>query len=459
MPNLATKTAAPLIEAERDVSFADPRNGDERLGHSLERVRLLWFKRQAIWRYCLVSMIFSGLIAYVIPSRYTSTARLMPPDQSNSSATMLAAVAGSLGGGRGSPLAAAAGDLLGLKSSGDLFVGVLQSRTVEEDLVFKFDLQKEYGDRLIEDARKDLEKKTNISADRKSGIIAIAVTDRSAQKAAQIVQEYIDELNRVVTKLNTSSASREREFLEGRLSQARIDLESAEKSFSAFASKNNAIDIPAQGKAMIEAAATLEGQLVATQTELESLRQIYTENNVRVRASQARVDELKRQLQKLGGSSDASEASASSTPGQSIPSIRQLPLLGVPYADLYRSTKVQEAIYEALTEEYEFAKVQEAKETPSVKVLDLPDIPQKKSFPPRLLMVLFGTLLGGSAVVCWIFVKASWDSTEPADPRKMFVSEVLGSISRGTVNGDSNGVTNEPGSLWTRLKVRRKRSL
>jgi capsule polysaccharide export protein KpsE/RkpR len=206
----------------------------------------------------------------------------------------------------------------------------------------------------------------------------------------------------------------------------KADLESAEKGFSDFASKNTAIDIPAQGKAMIEAAAALEGQLIATQTELESLRQVYTENNVRVRQTQARVEELQRQLQKLGGTPGASASAADGN--DAIPSIRQLPILGVPYADLYRNTKVEEAIFQSLTEEDELAKVEEAKETPSIKVLDHPDVPQKKSFPPRMLITALGTFLAFFAAVAWVSARAIWHETDAADPRKVLAQEIATSI-------------------------------
>ncbi len=145
-------------------------------------------------------------------------------------------------------------------------------------------------------------KNTSVSADRKTGIITIQVADKSPTRAAAMAGEYINELNQVVTLLNTSSAHRERVFLEDRLTQVKQDLESAEQNFSQFATKNTALDIPTQGKAMIEAAATLEGQLIAAQTELEGLKQVYADGNVRVRSTQARVDELRRQLEKSLGS-------------------------------------------------------------------------------------------------------------------------------------------------------------
>jgi uncharacterized protein involved in exopolysaccharide biosynthesis len=423
------------------------RPGDERdvRKKRIAKLRLLWAERRFLGRATLSGLLLFALIAFLIPSRYRSTATLMPPDQnSNSGLGMLATLVGraSSGGATssdGAGLSGIASDVLGLKGSGALFVGILQSRTVQDDLVSKFDLRKLYRDRRWEDARDELEANTDVEENRKSELLSVSVTDKSPQRAAAMASEYVEELNRVVTQLNTSSAHREREFLEGRLQEVTQDLEAAEKDFSEFASKNAAINIPEQGKAMIEAAASLEGQLIATQTELESLRQIYTDTNVRVRAMQARVDELQRQLQKLGGQPGADDSTGNQDDQSLYPSIRRLPVLGVNYADLYRHTKVEEAVFETLTQEYELAKVEEAKETPSVKVLDPANVPEKKSFPPRLWITFGGTLLSFTAGIVWILSESSWQKIDPQDPGKVFAQEVFASIKSRVRASSSNG--------------------
>jgi capsule polysaccharide export protein KpsE/RkpR len=261
--------------------------------------------------------------------------------------------------------------------------------------------------------------------DRKSQIISIVVIDHSPQRAAAIAQAYVEQLNSLVAELSTSSARRERIFLEGRLQAVNKDLQDAEKDFSEFASKNTAIDVKEQAKAMVEAAANLQGQMIAAQSQYEGLRQIYTDSNPRVRTIKARIDELQRQLEKLGGKGE-SATDVASTPGESFyPSIRKLPLLGVTYADLYRRTKIQEAVLEVLTKEYEMAKVQEVKEIPAVKVLDAAPIPEKKSFPPRLLIIFVGTSTGFAAATIWLFSKTLWDQTDKKDARKVFAQEVF----------------------------------
>jgi uncharacterized protein involved in exopolysaccharide biosynthesis len=396
----------------------EPRESNEKV---LASLRLLWERRRLLFRVALYALLASTLAAFLIPARFESTARLMPPDNQSGSSLAMAAAAMS---GAASGLGGIAGDFLGLKSTSDVFVGILGSRTVQDKLIQQFDLKKLYWDWRMEDARKDLANHTGISVDRKSQIITISVTDKSPQRAAAMAQAYVEELNRLVAELSTSSARRERIFLEGRLQAVSQDLEAAEKNFSQFASKNTAIDVKEQGKAMVEAAATLQGQLIAAESEFQGLKQIYTDNNVRVRSVKARIDELKHQLDKLGGKGE-SMTEVSGQPSDSLyPSIRKLPLLGVMYADLYRRTKIQEAVLETLTKEYEMAKVQEAKEIPTVKVLDVANIPDKKAFPPRLLIMFLGTFLGTCFGALFVLGSASWNAIDPQDSGKRFATEV-----------------------------------
>jgi capsule polysaccharide export protein KpsE/RkpR len=332
------------------------------------------------------------------------------------------ALLASLSSNQMGPLGASLGGLMGAKSNSDLFAGILASNTVEDRLIERFGLKKVYGLTYQEDLRTRLSNNTDIVADRKTGIISITVRDRSAQRAADLANGYVQELNVLSTQLSTSSARREREFLEGRLKEVSEDLEEAERDFSQFASKNATLNIQEQGKAMVEAAAELEGRLIAAQAQLEGLRAIYTDNNARVAAVKAQIGELQKQLQKMGGKPGLAQSPVGDE--QLYPSIRQLPLLGVPWADLYRKLKVQEATYEVLTKQYELAKVEEAKEIPSVKVLDFGELPQKKSFPPRTLITALGTLFSFLFGCVFVVTSVKWSSISPDDPGKAFVLQV-----------------------------------
>ena len=413
--------------------------------HTVAYMRLLWEQRRLLTRVALYGFLASALLAFLIPNRYQSTARLMPPDSNQSGGLAMAAAALSNGAGGGG-LGSMASEMLGLKSNSDIFVGILSSRTVQDKLIQEFDLKKLYGARRMEDACLQLSEHTGFAIDRKSQIITISVTDHDPKRAAAMGEAYVSELNRLVTELSTSSARRERLFLEERLKSVSQDLESAEKDLSQFSSKNATIDIKEQGKAMVEAAALLQGQYIAAQSELEGLKQIYSDNNVRVRAVQARIDELKHQLEKMGGKGE-SATEVSGQPSDSLyPSIRKLPLLGVTYADLYRQAKIQEVVLETLTKEYEMAKVQEAKEIPTVKVLDAANIPDKKSFPPRLLIIFLCTTCVFVAAACWVFAKTAWNDTNPNDARKVFAQEVFTTMLAQLPQFERNGSTNHTGA-------------
>jgi uncharacterized protein involved in exopolysaccharide biosynthesis len=422
---MAKERAKAKAALEEEIELQDPLASDAHLkaarARTVNRIRLLWSRRKFLGRVAGVGVAAATFIAFVVPKRFTSTARLMPPDQnSGAGAAMMAALAGRVGGG----LTSMAENALGVKTTGDLFIGILESNTVRDDVIRKFNLQKAYDDRYVEDCRQDLTDHTDISEDSKSGIITLSVVDHNPKRAAAMAQEYANDLNWVVTHLSTSSAHRERVFLDQRLTEVKSDLESSEKQFSQFASQKGAIDIPTQGKAMVQAAATLQGELIAAESELQGLRQIYTDNNARVRSLEARVDELRTSLRKIGGAGASENSSAEDL----YPSLRELPLLGVTYADLLRRTKVEEAVFETLTQQDELAKVQEAKEIPSVKVLDAPQVPERKSFPPRFIVVCFGTCVALFSGICWILARESWISADPTDARRTLAIEVWNDI-------------------------------
>jgi capsule polysaccharide export protein KpsE/RkpR len=427
MSSISAKPAPEVLRAlDIDQLLQDRLQQDqlESRDRKIARISRLWDQRKLLGRFMAYGAALALIIAILIPSRYASTTRLMPPDPpTGQGMALLAGLAGKMG----ATLGALGGDLLGMNTSADLFAGVLQSSTVQNELIAKFDLRRVYGQRRWVDARKELARQTDVSIDRKSGILTIQVTDHDPSRATALAQEYVAQLNSVVIQLNTSSAHRERVFLEGRLGQVKTELESAEKDFSVFASNNGALDIKEQGKAMVESAAILEGQLIAAQTELQGLRQIYTDQNIRVRTTQARIDELRRQILKMGGKTGAGVAGPSKE-DDLYPSIRKLPLLGVTYEDLYRRMKVEETVFETLTQQYEIAKVQEAKEVPSVRVLDPPEIPEKKVFPPRTLLVLLGVIIALAIGTGWTMAKDNWREIDPEDPGKILALKMVRSV-------------------------------
>jgi capsule polysaccharide export protein KpsE/RkpR len=361
--------------------------------------------------------MISGTLCFFVP-KYSSTVQIMPPESSPSGLAALALPALSKMPG----LAGLASDLLGAKNSTAIFIKVLESRTLEDNLIQRFDLRRHYRTRYWEDTREKLRSRTTISEDKKSGVIAVSVRDRDPGFATSLAGAYSDELDKIVTQVSTSSARRERMFLEQRLDQQRTMLDESEKQFGRFASSTMTLDIPQQTKVTVEAVARLQGELIAARSELEGVQQIYSPENSRVKVLRARISELERALGKMNSGPIAT--GNAQDPTNPYPSVKSLPVLGVQWVDLYRTNKINETVFELLTQQYEMAKIQEAKEIPSVKVLDSPSIPERRY--PRPWALIIGGLIAGAVFGCAdIWVKNSWKNWNPADHRRIFLSRLL----------------------------------
>jgi capsule polysaccharide export protein KpsE/RkpR len=402
------------------------------------RALVLWERRRMLARVTGIAFVVSLAIAFLIPKEYKSVASIMPPEPQNSTTMMLAALTarqpglGALGG--------LASGLLGAHSSGALFMDLLRSGTVSDHLIDRFSLQHVYHKRYRIDTARHLEHLTKISEDKKSGVITISVEDTDRVRARNLAQGYLDELNKLVNRTNTSAAHRERIFIEQRLHAVQQSLEEAELELSRFSSRSSAVDIKEQTRAMVDVGARIQAELLVEQSGLQSLRQIYGDGNVRVREAQARIAALQAELAKMTGASEptgpeknenpADAAVASGGAGELYPPLKQLPGLAVPYTDLYRRVRVQETVFELLTQQYEMARLEEARDIPAISVIDPPGIPEKKAFPPRLLLTLLLTFLAFAGASTLILVRERWDALSADDPRRILAAHVLPVVHR-----------------------------
>jgi capsule polysaccharide export protein KpsE/RkpR len=376
----------------------------------------LWLQRGRIGRWVVVGFVLSLIFGLWYP-KYDSTVQIMPPDGGSSGglAALLPALTKSPG------LADLAGSFAGAKTSGAVFTKVLESRSVRDDLIKRFDLQKHYGLAYMDVTRLKLGKRTDIAEDKKSGVIAITVHDRDPKLAVALANAYVEERSIVTARASTSAAKQERVFIEQRLAEETKNLQDAEQQFSQFASANMALDVPEQMKATVEAAGRLQGELIAAKAQVEALKTTYTDENIRVRSAQAHVNELERELTRINSGQQPQGTQNSSNP---YPSVKSLPLLGVKWTNLYRNTKIRETVVELLTQQYEMARIQEAKEATPVKVLDSASEPEHKH-PSWLLLTLGGTVLFAILACFGYFLKDRWDRWDQDDPRRMVIAQVM----------------------------------
>ncbi|HTJ30302.1 MAG TPA: GNVR domain-containing protein [Acidobacteriaceae bacterium] len=393
-----------------------------------ENVLHLWQRRRLLLRVGIYAVVLSGLIAFLVPKRYESSTSIMPPEQPLSGGAMLSAIA-ARSGSEGAGLASLASGLMGgmgVRNNGDLFMELMRSGEVEGRIAQRFELQHLYRKRYMVDTLKKLRRRTAIVEDKKSGVITITVSDTDRGRAQQMARAYVDELNRLLVQVSTSAARRERMFIESRLDNVSLKLNTAENELSQFSSRTSTVDIKEQTHAMVDAGERMQAQWIVAQADLESLRQIYGDQNLRVKAAQEKVGILQRQLSRMGGGETASGQPGAKT-GEMYPPLRQLPQLGVQWANLTREVRVQEQVYDLLSAEYESARIKEAREVETVSVIDPAGWPEKKSFPPRLLLVALGTVGALAAAALLLLLVKGWRELDDESDGKRVARHILSS--------------------------------
>ncbi len=387
---------------------------------------LIWRERGLLWSVAWKTALLSAIVVLLMPNHYEAVVKVVPGENSGGMGIM-GKLAGAGAAGSGLEMGLDAATLLGMKTPGAFYVEMLKSRSVQDRIIDRFDLRRHYwklGQRYPRDyynTRKKLKSFTDIEEDKKSGVITVAITDYDPLTAARIANAYVEEMNKLAAELNTSDAHREKVFLEERLKQAKQDLDQASLALSQFSSRSTIMDPNNQSRAMVDSAARIQGEVIATEAELKGLQQIYSDDNVRVRTLRARLGELQDQYRKLMGNAAASPGNE---PPDAGPSMRKLPLLNYQYADLYRQTKIQDAVYEFLTQQYEMARIQEAKELPTVRVMDPAVPPERKSGPFRTLIVALSTILGMVLAGYWVLGRNAWEQLPRDDAKRALAADI-----------------------------------
>jgi tyrosine-protein kinase Etk/Wzc len=322
--------------------------------------------------------VITALASLFVPNRFAANASLLPPEQTQSSASMLL---NQLSGGA---LGMLAGNGLGLKNPSELYVDLMRSRTCEDAIIVRFELQKQYRTKTPEETRRELENHTDILVN-KEGIIGITVEDRDPSKAAAIANAYIEELKQLLQNISTDEAVQRRNFYEQRMDQAKTDLNNAEVNLKNVQQRTGAIHLDNQAKAVIEAVGTLRAEITAKEVQLQAMRISMTPENVEVLRTQKELTALRAELQK-----SETQSSGESDP---LMATAKLPAVGLEYVRAMREVKYRELLFELLAKQYESAKLDEGKQAALVQVVDKAVPPHKKSGPKRGLWTLTAIFL------------------------------------------------------------------
>ncbi len=357
----------------------------------------------------LVAAVVAAIVSLLLPNVYTGTTKILPPQQSASAAS---ALLNQLGGALGGLLGGAGGSALG-RNPNDLYVGMLKSRTVADNLISRFELGKIYDEDRLSDTRKRLEKETTIAAGR-DGIIAIEVEDRDPKRAAELANAYVDELMKLTKVLAVTEASQRRLFFERQLVQSKDNLTAAEIAARQGLQKGGLAQVDAQGRSMIAVTARLRAEISVKEVQLGAMRTFAAEGNPELQRTQQELEALRRELSRVEGSSSVAAIGRGDAPGN-----RGLDNLG-----LLRDVKYYEFLYELLAKQYELAKIDEAKDATVVQVMDRAIEPDRKSKPRMALIVSLTALVGGLLAVIWVFVKEAGERARQ-NPEQASRLEVL----------------------------------
>ncbi|GFE58596.1 Wzz/FepE/Etk N-terminal domain-containing protein [Geobacter sp. AOG1] len=331
---------------------------------------LLKWKRLIVWT-TVAAVVLSAIVSLLIPKIYKAEARILPPQQaSGGAASQLLNQLGGLGVSPG---------LVGMKTTNDLYIGLLKSRTVLDRMVDRFNLLVVYNVKYREDARREFSKALKIKDDKKSSIIALGVEDRDPKRSADMTNALIEELKDVTQNIALTEASQRRLFFEEQLKNVKTALTRSEESLKGYQEQTGVIEIKEQAKALIDSIARLHAQIAAKEVELKVLKTHATQRNPDRQQVEEELRGLQEQLAKL-------QSKKGSNSDTLVPT-GKMPEAGAGSLRKIRDVKYNETLYELLAKQYEIAKIDEARDAAIIQVLDKALPPEKKVKPNRLNLI------------------------------------------------------------------------
>jgi tyrosine-protein kinase Etk/Wzc len=376
----------------------------------IELATLLLRGKKTILRFAIVFSLLATIVVYlVMKPMYTAEAIFLPPQSSpGSGMSQLASQLGSLG---------AIGGFAGLKTPGEVYLGILGSRTIADKMIERFDLQNVYKTKRLSDTEKRLKSSSKFILG-KDTLITISIEDHDPKRAADLANGYLDNLRLQNGRLALTESSQRRLFFEQQLEREKNALADAEVDLKKTQEHTGLIIPAGQAQVQIEEMAQIRAQIASHQVELAALRQGATDQNPQVVRLQTQIAGLQQELQRL--QSDPSQHQ----PGSVQLSTAKVPELALEYVRKQREVKYHEVLFELIAKQYEAARLDESREAPLLQVVDRAMVPDKKSGPPRMLLILAGCMLGGFAGMSWVILR-DFISTLQQDPVKAAQIETL----------------------------------
>ncbi len=355
----------------------------------------------------VVAAAISIAVSLILPKWYTATTSVFPPEP-KSSISRYAQLLQSFQAPILGPTA------IGARPS-TIYIDILKSRRVGEKVIKEFDLMKVYQVKLMEDALEALHSHMYFSL-LENGLLKISFEDKDRERAAAVTNRLVELLDEFNRELNVTKAARSRRFIEGQLEVHERELRKAEEALKRFQEENEAVDLDEQTRSAIDIVADLTAQTISLEVELRILGRYASKNSDEYLRRKQRYDELVAQLAKFKADSARAE---NDVVRSYFPTFDKVPEISLEYARLLRDVKVGEKVYELLVKEYEQARIEEAKNTPTVQILDTATPPELRSRPKRKQIVVVGTLLGIGWAALFAIFSTVWLGEESRRERVM----------------------------------------
>lgn len=290
---------------------------------------------------------------------------------------------------------------------------VLASTSVADEVIARFALRERYGAAHLEQARAALQTHCVIGVDRKSSVVVLTCEDADPQHAMDMAKAFGEVGNKVFGRVSVSSAREERVFLEGQVAKARHDVDDSSRKLREFQEQHKIIDLPEQSKAVIGAMAQIKGELVSKQIELSYLSGFSGRGESNVQQLQQQIAVMEAKLQQLeaargGLPAGSGSGSASAVPSSFFPNAMNVPQLRFELEQLMREQKLQETVFGLMTQRFEMARIDEARDTSSFQILDSPTLPTFRSRPRRRQIFMAGVVAGLAVGAAWILIPLWW---------------------------------------------------
>lgn len=388
---------------------------------------LFFFRTIIAWRrFILVCGLAGALVmagvSLLLPKWYRATTSLFPPEPTNPTMSLPAELVQQLSAPLLGPIATGA-------SPGTVYIEMLRSRTIGEKIIDEFGLMKSYKCDRIEDCLAVLHSHCGFTL-LDNGMLVVTFEDHSPERAAKIANRMIELLDEVTRGLKVSRAGRTREFVERQLLERENLLSQAEDDLRDFQEKNKMVDLDEQLKSAMDLITDLSGRAISLELEMKIMTHYTSTSSQEYQRKKNEYNEVVSQLEKLKGQNQGSAEKGSGTDEDAlvrayIPALADVPEVALEYIRLKRAVEVQTTVYKMLVSEYEKARIEEARDTPVVQVLDRAEPPTLRARPKRKLLVLIGAALGlGWSVMAALFVTA-WREKHA---NTMAARELLGPI-------------------------------